>query len=99
MMLSEKSATFRDHALNVAPEVGAVALQLPLQHVDGNMCRALVSGKRKAGSGSGRLAHGETGPAHPRGGLSEMRHRGAAAGNEEMVAADRQQHAVRQMIE
>src|SRR6476646_7759228 len=71
----------------IAPDKRALRLQSLLQLFDRDVARSCIARQRQRGGGSGRLPHRKAGAGNPRRGLALMGHRGAAAGDQEIVDA------------
>src|SRR3954452_13046079 len=82
----------------VPSDEGALLLQRFLQLFNRDVTRDPVSGERQRSGGTGGLPHHETGTGDPGRRLALMGHRGAAAGDQQIVDAFGHQHPVRQLV-
>ncbi len=84
-------------------EIRAVGAQRGLHELDRNLAQRFLAAAGERGERSRRLAHDEAPARDARRRLAVVRHRRAAAGDEQVlrdaIAAARQQHAKRQLVE
>ncbi len=83
----------------VLAQEGAVGRQPGLQAGDRQGAGRAVGFDGQRGRGAGRLAHDEASARDAGRGLPAVRHGRAAPGHQQVVHAQRQQHAVRQVVE
>src|SRR4051812_43952282 len=98
-MWSSQKNGLRLQGRELAAKISAVAFEALLQPCDVELPRRHARLEREMRRRARRLPHDEARSAHARGRLAAVRHRGAAAGDEQIVDLLRHDHTVGQLIE